>query len=757
MTENNKYWAFLSYSRQDNGEQRPEAPDVDRLIWGDWLHAALKTFSVPADFIGQVNGRGEIIPERIHPIFQDEQEAEASLSAEIRQALEQSTCLVVVCSPRSARSLHVNETVRYFKQLGRGRYIFPIVISGEPNASDGNQPGVSPADECFVPALRHPVQPDGTLDTSRRAGRFMFVDARHGADKREILAKDHRHAEADLEMAKIHLIALLLGVGFNGLWWREQKRHFFDFAEAQRQTREVLDQVEEVRRQLQEAQRQTREAQSQALENQNLPRDVHGQIQAAQNQAVEAQNETREAQKQLQEFQSKVRDTQSQLEEVRNRALAAEGKIIEAQQQAREYQTQLETTRTQAREAQDKVQEIQNLTRDVPDQIQAAQSQLEETRQQAQDAQNKFLEAQRQVQEFQSQARSVQSQLEEARNQVHEAQGKVLEAQNQAREAQNQVREIQNQTRDAQSRIKQAQDQVHHIQNQSRNARRLIKVFAVLAVLALLAAGLSVSTALRQRKVANQALAKTATADGKFDPAQGGLDHERIGQVLRNIGGTEQARSLDQLAAWIPQPEIPEALKASALLLNDQQRSHFQKWLLIRMGWANPMSAMTNANAIEGKIVNDEGLSDSGSYFQLAVLDNWMQTDFAGAFNWVCQLPDADSQQRALDKIIPWLQSQPDSESKNKALENCIDELAKTDVSAALALAESLPAGDWRSPVIVGLFNDSLQEIMRSQQVPLPWATFLLSSYISSSAMFPVETEMPSKATNDPVQIEPKQ
>ena len=80
-------------------------------------------------------------------------------------------------------------------------------------------------------------------------------------------------------------------------------------------------------------------------------------------------------------------------------------------------------------------------------------------------------------------------------------------------------------------------------------------------------------------------------------------------------------------------------------------------------------------------------------YFQLAVLDNWMQTDLPGAFNWVCQLSDADARQRALNKIIRWVQSQPDSESRNKALLNCIDELAKTDVSGALALAESLPEG----------------------------------------------------------------
>ncbi|MEI9865585.1 MAG: hypothetical protein WDN00_13760 [Limisphaerales bacterium] len=61
------------------------------------------------------------------------------MSEDIRRALEQSICLIVVCSPRSAQDLHVNEVVRYFKQLGRGANIFPIVVAGEPNASDGTK------------------------------------------------------------------------------------------------------------------------------------------------------------------------------------------------------------------------------------------------------------------------------------------------------------------------------------------------------------------------------------------------------------------------------------------------------------------------------------------------------------------------------------------------------------------------------------------------------------------------------------------
>ena len=154
LDSEHKIWAFLSYSPEDNREQRPDKQDVTGLCWGNWLHEALKTFSIPAEFVGQINGRGEIIPERIDPIFRDELEASAdgSLSADTRKALEQSICLVVICSPRSAKSQQVNEAVRHFKQLGRGKHILPIVIAGEPNVGEGSKPGRTAEDECFVSA-----------------------------------------------------------------------------------------------------------------------------------------------------------------------------------------------------------------------------------------------------------------------------------------------------------------------------------------------------------------------------------------------------------------------------------------------------------------------------------------------------------------------------------------------------------------------------------------------------------------------------
>lgn len=750
MSDNKfKYWAFLSYSLEDNREQRSDTSAGNRRCWGNWLHEALKNFSIPPEFVGQINGRGEIIPERMDSLFQDETElpGEPDLSAEVRLALEQSSCLIVVCSPRSAKSRQMNEAVRYFKQIGRGQHILPIVVAGEPNASNGNQPGRSPENECFVPALRHVVSPEGTLDTTRRAGKSIFVDARHGVDKREILATDHRNAEADLEMAKIQLIALLLGVGFNGLWCREQKRHFFDFAEAQHSTREALKQVEEVRRELEEAQRQTRMAQNQALETQNLPRDVHGQIQEAHNQTLTAQNQTREAEKQLQEFQNKVRDTQTQLEEARQRALAAESKVLEAQNQERETRNELEATRHQVREAQNQVLEIQNLAPALPNQIAAAQSEVLKAQSEAQNKQS-------QVQEFQNQARSAQNQLEEARQQIREIQGKVMEAQHQAREAQNQVRL--------------AQTQVHEIRNNNQAARRLTKVLALIAVLAALAA----SIAWWQRQIATQTLTQAATTEvWESTLAASTLNGKQIRQALKNIGGAEQAgnqrRSLDQLAAAIPGSEIPEALQAATVIVDDQHRSHFQKWLLVRLGWINPMSAMACASASEGNIVNDAGLSDSSSYFQLAILDNWLETDLSGACHWVCQMPDAAARQLALEKIINTVQSQPDSDSKNHALVTCIDALAKTDVSRALTLAQSLPEGVWRSAVIsfiaeqpdtsatLNWINNAYwpQQIMQPRTAPSTWTKFLLNLTFGSPTIFSVETKIFSNPAPGLIQI----
>ena len=721
MAENkNKYRAFLSSSPLDNQAQRPDLPAAARC-WGDWLHAALTEFSIPPEFIGQANGRGETMPARLAPLFRDESELPATLglTPEIRAALEQSVCLVVICSPHSARSQQVNEVVRYFKQLGRGQNIFPFVVAGEPEVCARPRSDASPAEECFVPALLHPVQADGTVDTSRRAGKCMYVDARHGGEKREILVHDHRQAGADLEAAKIQLIALVLGVGFPGLWSREQKRHLWELAAAQQQAREAQHKIEETWRQLQDAEQQVREARHQALELQNLPRDVHGQIQEAQTQAAEAQQRARAAESQLEEFQNQVRDTQNRLAETRQQADAAEGRVREAQEQARLAQEQLQL-------------------------------------------------AGNQIHKFQSQASATQTQLEAAREQVRQAQAEVVASQDQLRAAHDQIRELQNQHGPPSEQTAVGAPPVSDIQNRDPQARRLTRVFAVLAALALMTAGAVAVQNWRQRQAARQALDRaTAEAAGNFELA---IADEPGAQLLIQIGGAKQVenrrRSLDELAVWLPREEISAAIKAASVIADDQERSHFQKWLLIRLGWANPLSAIASAGAVGGKIVNDAGADDSNLYFQLAVLDNWMQTDWPGAFQWVCQLPDAVARERALDKLLGWVRSQPDSAVNHQRLVHCIAELAQTDLPAALDLAGTLPANAGRGlierlwlqahPLAVAQWIARLNsppETKPPHQASSPPAKFFPDANIADPAWLAAPTGISFPATNGPSQL----
>ena len=111
---NHKYWAFISYSHQDK-------------VWGDWLHKKLDTYRIPAALVGTDSTHGHPVPKRIYPIFRDREElpTSANLGDQIQQAIRDSRFLVVICSPRSAKSSWVDEEIRYFKSLGREDRVLP--------------------------------------------------------------------------------------------------------------------------------------------------------------------------------------------------------------------------------------------------------------------------------------------------------------------------------------------------------------------------------------------------------------------------------------------------------------------------------------------------------------------------------------------------------------------------------------------------------------------------------------------------------
>jgi WD40 repeat protein len=185
-----KYWAFISYSHQDEA-------------WARWLHRRLERYVVPRRLRAQ---RPEL-PRRLYPVFRDREELPTTthLSTAITEALQQSRALIVICSPHAAASRWVDQEVRTFKRLHGDAPVLAIIIDGEPHATDNPAVGLP---ECFPPALRQLLDARGQ-PTGVRA-EPLAADARAGRDARALVL--------------LRVLAGLLGVGFEDLRRRELVR-----------------------------------------------------------------------------------------------------------------------------------------------------------------------------------------------------------------------------------------------------------------------------------------------------------------------------------------------------------------------------------------------------------------------------------------------------------------------------------------------------------------------------------------------------
>src|SRR5262245_9071431 len=170
-----RYRAFISYSHADTK-------------WANWLHGRLESFRIDKDLIGRQTAMG-LIAKTLRPIFRDRDDFTAghSLSEQTLAALDASAALIVLGSPDAAKSHYVNEEVRLFKHRHPDRPIIPIILDGKPG---------DPACECFPPALKFEMAPDGAI-TDRPAD-LLAADVRETGDGR------------DLALAKV--VARILGV-----------------------------------------------------------------------------------------------------------------------------------------------------------------------------------------------------------------------------------------------------------------------------------------------------------------------------------------------------------------------------------------------------------------------------------------------------------------------------------------------------------------------------------------------------------------
>ena len=168
-----EYFAFISYKHED-------------MRWAKWLQQQIETYRLPSI----IRKQAPHLPKHIRPVFRDQTDISTGpLLQNLRQELQDSRFLIVLCSPAAAKSEWVNREVQHFIDMGRADRIIPFVVAGTPNASN-------PDEECFPAILRGAEQA------------MLGVSV----------------PELGKEKAFVKVVAKLLGLKFDQLWDRHRRR-----------------------------------------------------------------------------------------------------------------------------------------------------------------------------------------------------------------------------------------------------------------------------------------------------------------------------------------------------------------------------------------------------------------------------------------------------------------------------------------------------------------------------------------------------
>lgn len=180
-------FAFISYNHKD-------------VKWAKWLRRKLEWYRLPAEIHNEFEDS-----RYIRPVFRDRDELDSGiLGDELRQRLEASKYLIVVCSPSSAQSAWVSDEVKAFIDMGRLEYIIPFIIDGSPqNYTDAQAVEHPLLDECFPLALR-------VWNTEHPKESLLGI----------AITDD---GQTDKQKAFIRVVSRMLGVSFDTLWQRHKR------------------------------------------------------------------------------------------------------------------------------------------------------------------------------------------------------------------------------------------------------------------------------------------------------------------------------------------------------------------------------------------------------------------------------------------------------------------------------------------------------------------------------------------------------
>ena len=180
MTEQYKYFAFISYSSKD-------------IKWGKKLHKKLENYRLPATICRKKSWKRK----PIDPVFFAPYEIQpGDLPEELKKRLRQSRNLIVICSPNSAQSDWVAKEIAYFNSLNRPNSIFFFIIDGIPHSKEKEY-------ECLNPIVDKLGMPE-----------ILGVN---------INEKVYRWPWLNKERAFVQLVTKLLGIEFDTIWQRHKR------------------------------------------------------------------------------------------------------------------------------------------------------------------------------------------------------------------------------------------------------------------------------------------------------------------------------------------------------------------------------------------------------------------------------------------------------------------------------------------------------------------------------------------------------
>ncbi len=173
----NQNFAFISYNHKD-------------VKHAKWLQKRLEHYKLPAEI------HNEFEDSRfIRPVFRDQTDLNTGVLANVlRDQLEASKYLIVLCSPNSAKSQWVSNEVKTFIEWGRLDQIIPVIVEGQPNC-------YNPDLECFPEYMRQ-----------------------YTKDHPEAELLGISFAEVGKDKAFIRIVSKMLDVSFDTLWKRHERQ-----------------------------------------------------------------------------------------------------------------------------------------------------------------------------------------------------------------------------------------------------------------------------------------------------------------------------------------------------------------------------------------------------------------------------------------------------------------------------------------------------------------------------------------------------